>query len=264
MIQPSKANNQDLEFLGAVPPETLNSPPAVIAHRGASGTHPENTEAAFAEAIRLGVESIELDVHRSADGGLIIVHDGTVDRTSDGNGRVSELATAQIRALDAGSWFDPSFAGQRFLLLDEALVLIPDSVRLNVHVKAYDDDRQQVAPGVVDVLVAHNRLGNAFMASDEPTLACAREREPSLQICNLSVHPIDDYVARSARIDCRILQPGHGVTTRELVVDAHAHGMEVNPFFADEEEEMRRLIDCCVDGILTNQPQRLQRVRPQA
>ena len=249
MNEPSKTDSRDSK-----------SPLAVISHRGASGTHPENTEAAFAEAARLGVESIELDVHRSADGGLILIHDGTVDRTSDGSGRVSELTTAQIRALDAGSWFDPRFAGQRFLILEEGLELIPDSVRLNVHVKAYDHDRQ-VAPEVVDVLTARGRLGNAFMAADEPTLACAREREPSLEICNLSVHPVDGYVARSARMGCRILQPGHGVTTKELVGHAHAHGMEVNPFFADEEEEMRRLIDCDVDGILTNRPKRLQRVR---
>ena len=249
MNEPSKTDSRDSK-----------SPLAVISHRGASGTHPENTEAAFAEAVRLGVESIELDVHRSADGGLILIHDGTVDRTSDGSGRVSELTTAQIRALDAGSWFDPRFAGQRFLILEEGLELIPDSVRLNVHVKAYDHDRQ-VAPEVVDVLTARGRLGNAFMAADEPTLACAREREPSLEICNLSVHPVDGYVARSARMGCRILQPGHGVTTKELVGHAHAHGMEVNPFFADEEEEMRRLIDCDVDGILTNRPERLQRVR---
>ena len=255
------AMDRGLGFPGAQRLETPKSPLAVIGHRGASGTHPENTEAAFTEAVRLGVESIELDVHRSADGGLILIHDGTVDRTSDGSGRVSELTTAQIRTLDAGSWFDAKFAGQRFLILDEGLELIPDSVRLNVHVKAYDHDRQQVAPEVVDVLVARGRLGNAFMAADEPTLACAREREPSLEICNLSVRPVEDYVARSARMGCRILQPGNGMTTKELVVHAHAHGMEVNPFFADEEEEMRRLIHCDVDGILTNRPQRLQRVR---
>ena len=246
------------EFPGADCPETLKQSLAIVAHRGASGTHPENTAAAFAEAIRLGVESIELDIHRSADGGLILIHDGTVDRTSDGSGRVAELTTARIHRLDAGSWFDSAFADQRFLVLDEALDLIPDYVRLNVHVKAYDEDRHQLAPEVVDVLASRQRLDNAFMAGDAATLICARERNPALQICNLSVHPAEDYVARCAQMHCRILQPGHAMTTADLVAEAHFHGMEVNPFFADEEGEMRRLIGCGVDGILTNYPERLQ------
>lgn len=233
---------------------------AVVAHRGASGTHPENTAAAFAEAVRLGVDSIELDVHRSADGGLVLIHDRTVDRTSNGKGAVDELTMEQIRALDAGTWFDPVFGDQRFLVLDEALELIPDSIRLNVHVKAYAHDRAQVAPEAVSVLRDRGRLDNAFMAADEATLACARESEPSLAICNLSVHPAEDYVARSASIGCRILQPGHAMTSRRLVDDAHAHHMEVNPFFADEQDEMRRLADCGVDGILTNQPEHLQQL----
>ena len=233
---------------------------AVVAHRGSSGTHPENTAAAFAEAVRLGVGCIELDVHRSADGGLIIVHDGTVDRTSDGQGRVADLTTAQIRRLDAGSWLDARFAGEGFLVLDEAGELIPETIRLNVHVKAYDEDRERVAPETVEVLARHGRLGNAFLAADEATLACARRHRPDLEICNLSTQPADDYVERSARIGCRILQPGHAMTTPELVAEAHARGLEVNPFYADDEDEMRRLIDCGVDGILTNQPARLQRL----
>lgn len=234
---------------------------AVVAHRGASGTHPENTEAAFVEAIRLGVESIELDVHGSADGGLILVHDGSVDRTSNGNGRVSELTTAHIRSLDAGSWFAPEFSGERFLELREGLEVIPATIRLNVHVKAYDEDRALVVPAVVDVLRQAGRLDNSFMAGDEATLLCARQQEPTLAICNLSVRPVEDYVQRSAAINCRILQPGHAMTTGQLVDAAHDLGMEVNPFFADDETEMRRLIDCGVDGILTNQPERLQGAR---
>jgi glycerophosphoryl diester phosphodiesterase len=239
----------------------LRRPLAVVAHRGASATHPENTAAAFHEAIRLGVECIELDIHRSADGGLILIHDGTVDRTSDGSGKVAELTTAEILALDAGSWFDPAWANEHFLLLQEALELIPAAIRLNVHVKAYDHDRQLLAPEVVDVLQAQGRLDNAFMAADEATLICARQRQRSLEICNLSVQPAQDYVQRSSRINCRILQPSHAMTTVQMVSDAHALGMEVNPFFADDEQEMRRLGDCGVDGILTNQPARLQDVR---
>jgi len=231
---------------------------AVVAHRGASGTFPESTTAAFQEAIRLGVETIEFDVHLSADRRLVIIHDATVDRTSDGEGRVAKMTLAEIKELDAGSWFGEEFAGERFLTLEETLDLMPPDLRLNVHVKAYEEDREEVVPQVVQELVRRDLLATAFLASDQESVALARRVEARLEICNLSTSPPESYVRRSQAVECRILQPGNAMTTPELVVQAHGLGMEVNPFYADEEEEMRRLIDCGVDGILTNFPERLQ------
>lgn len=231
---------------------------SVVAHRGASGTHPENTAAAFAEAVRLQTEMIEFDVHLTADGQLIVIHDSTVDRTSDGSGAVAEMTLAELKELDAGSWFAPAFAGERFLTLGETLDLMPRTMRLNVHVKADGAVRKQLVPMVVDELTRRQLLDTAFIASDQDSLRVARGREPRLAICNLSVNPVEEYVERSAAIGCRILQPGHAITTPELVSAAHARGMEVNPFYADTEDEMRRLVACGVDGILTNQPERLQ------
>jgi len=231
---------------------------AVVAHRGDSGSYPENTAAAFAAAIRLGVEMVEFDVHLTADGHLVLVHDDTVDRTSNGSGAVSALTLAQIRALDAGGWFAPRFAGQRFATLAEALDMMPAGLRLNVHVKAEEANRHQLVPQVAAELQRRGLLATAFVASDEASLRVARAAVPGLAICNLSVHPVSDYVARSAALGCRILQPGHAVTTPGLVAAAHRLGMEVNPFYADTEDQMRRLIACGVDGILTNYPARLQ------
>lgn len=231
---------------------------AVFAHRGASGTHPENTEAAFVEALRLGVEAVELDVHLSLDQELVIIHDESVDRTSDGSGQVRHMKWEQIAALDAGSWFDARFAGQRFLKLDEALDILEGDVRLNIHAKAYDLDRAELATRVVRRLVDRKLLGRAFFASDQQTLALARRVNQHLAICNLSVAPVGNYLLRSRAVGATILQPGHAVTTPELVAAAHAQDMQVNPFYADDEVEMQRLIDCGVDGILTNYPEKLQ------
>ena len=230
----------------------------VVAHRGASGGFPENTASAFREAIRLGVEMIEFDVHLTADQQLVIIHDGSVDRTSNATGRVAELRLAEIKALDAGGWFGERFAGERLLTLAEALELMPPQMRLNVHVKAYPEDRERLVPLVVEELVRRELLNRAFIASDEASLALARKLEKRLEICNLSTRPAETYVSRSAAIGCRILQPGNAMTTAALVAQAHAEGMTVNPFYADDEEEMRRLIACGVDGILTNYPERLQ------
>lgn len=233
---------------------------AVFAHRGASGTHPENTVAAFNEALRLGVEAVEFDVRLSADRQMIICHDATVDRTSDGNGEIRRLSLAQIKELDAGGWFGAEFAGERFLTLAETLDLLVGNVRLNVHIKVDDYDRELLAPLVARELVQRNLYTRAFIAADQLALALVRRVDARLDICNLSVEPYQNYILRSRALECRILQPGNAATDQALVTEAHRHDMQVNPFYADDEEEMERLIECGVDGILTNEPAKLQAV----
>jgi glycerophosphoryl diester phosphodiesterase len=192
---------------------------------------------------------------------LVVIHDGAVDRTSDGTGKVSEMTLAMMKALDAGTWRDTRFAGQRFLTLDETLDLMPPETRLNVHIKATEEDRERVMALTAGTLLRRDRLSTAFVASDEKTLQAARQIAPDVTICNLSTQPAETYVERSWAIGCRVLQPGNRMTTPELVAAAHHYGMEVNPFYANDESEMRRLIGCGVDGILTDFPERLMRLR---
>ncbi|MBT4499939.1 MAG: hypothetical protein HOC74_19580 [Gemmatimonadetes bacterium] len=225
---------------------------AVVAHRGASGDFPENTASAFLEAIRLGVEMIEFDVQLSRDRELVIIHDSVVDRISDGSGRVDEMNLTELKELDAGFRSGGQFAGERFLTLEETLDLMPKKMRLNVHIKASDENREVLAPRVARELVRRNLLQTAFVTGSELNVVAARRRASGLEICT------NQPVSRCVEIGCRILQPANGITTPELVEEAHRHGMEVNPFYADEEAEMRRLIDCGVDGILTNYPRKLQ------
>jgi glycerophosphoryl diester phosphodiesterase len=228
---------------------------AVTAHRGASAYYPENTRPAFEAAIALNVERIEFDVRCTADARLVIIHDDRVDRISDGRGAVCDLSLEQILALDAGAWFGSDFAGERFLTLPDVLDLIPSTVWLNVHLKATDEDRSQLVAAVVAQLVDRQLLGRSFITGAEPILLEARRLQPAIGICsNLPV-------ARCVEIGCRILQPSNAITTPELVTEAHANGIQVHPFFADDPVEMRRLIDCGVDGMLTNDPALLQEVR---
>ncbi|HOF87270.1 MAG TPA: glycerophosphodiester phosphodiesterase family protein [Armatimonadota bacterium] len=234
----------------------------VVAHRGFSGRYPENTARALTEALRLGVEMIEFDLHLSADDELIVIHDSTVDRTANGAGDVARLTLAEIKALDAGAWFGAEFAGERFLTAREALALLAETgVELNIHVKAYAHDRERVIDLTLAEMTRFGVLARAFIASDEASIALAKHRHPAVRTCNLSTHPRDDYIARSLAVGCRILQPGHQQVDAAFVSDAHRHGMTVNPFYADEPEEMRRLIACGVDGILTNHPDRLLALR---
>ena len=233
----------------------------VVAHRGCSGRYPESTEIAFRKALALDVEMIEFDVHLAKDESLIVSHDPAVDRTSDGSGKINDMTLPEIKALDAGSWFDEAFVGQRLLTLHETLDLMNDKVRLNVHVKAQEHDRERVVTLTVRELERRNLLRRAFIASDTASIAVVKRIQHALEICNLSTQPKDTYISRSLAIGCRILQPGNQQVDRAFVEEAHRHGLEVNPFYADDLPEMRRLIACGVDGILTNYPDRLLELR---
>ncbi len=130
----------------------------ICAHRGASDTHPENTIAAFREAIRLGAQMIEFDVALSKDGELVLMHDRTIDRTTNGSGRPEDWLLADLKKLDAGSWKNSRFEGERIPTLGEALDVMPGNIWLNVHLKggveldkknsAPDRIKEPVAPGV--------------------------------------------------------------------------------------------------------------------
>jgi glycerophosphoryl diester phosphodiesterase len=126
--------------------------PVVEAHRGDSANAPENTLAAFRAAVALPVRWIELDVHPTQDGVLVVIHDDTVDRTTDGSGAVSDLTGEALRRLDAGSWFDAQFAGERIPTLAEVIDLVgPTGTRLNIEIKS-PPPGLDVARPVVDLL----------------------------------------------------------------------------------------------------------------
>ena len=233
----------------------------VVAHRGCSGRYPENTEVAFLKAIALGVDMIELDVRLSRDRALIVIHDATVDRTSDGTGRVGQMTRSEIKELDAGGWFAEEFEGLCFLTLDEALDLISGSARLNVELKVADSNRQELVSLAVDCLERRGISRSVFVASDQESIELARRIQPHLEICNLSKQPTDTYITRSLSIGCRILQPDNAQVDPKFVQQAHVHRMEVNPFYANDVREMRRLMRCNVDGILTDYPDVLLALR---
>ena len=110
----------------------------IFAHRGSKATHPENTLASFEEAVRVGSDGIELDVHLTKDGHLVVIHDETVDRTTNGTGEIRNLTLAEIKAMDAGSWFHNKYAGEKIPTLEEVLLLLTElgfNGQLNIELK---------------------------------------------------------------------------------------------------------------------------------
>ena len=153
----------------------------ICAHRGTSETHPENTLAAFHEAVRLGVQMIEFDVALSKDGKLVLMHDTTVDRTTNGTGPVAQLSLDELKKLDAGSWKNERFKDERIPTFDEALAVMPDNIWLNVHLKG----EAQLAVAVTKSIVANDRLHQAFLACGVDAVRAAKRVDPRIKFCNM-------------------------------------------------------------------------------
>ena len=134
----------------------------VVGHRGASGRAPENTLASFEQAIAIGVDAIELDVHLSRDGHLVVIHDQNLARTTNGHGLVHEHSLAELRALDAGGWFDRAFAGERIPTFEEVLERIGTRVPLQVEIKGRTEG---VTEATIAALQARGQLETSMITS---------------------------------------------------------------------------------------------------
>ena len=239
-----------------MPSKALDGATKCCAHRGASSTHPENTLAAFEEAVRLRADMIEFDVGMSADGAAMLLHDATVDRTTNGAGDLSALTFEQARALDAGSHKGNQFAGEMIPTLEEALAVIPTGIVLNVHVKP----AAGVVEQTIDVLRRTGRVGDAVIAGNVDQMIRVHEIDLGIRRCNLGGQGRDDYLSMCIDLGVPWIQYSHKQVTEESVQAAHDLGIVVNCFYANDEAEMRRQIECGVDYILTDHAQTLLQV----
>ena len=234
------------------------TPVTVCAHRGASGTRPENTLPAFQQAIALECEMVEFDVRMTSDGHCTILHDQSVDRTTNGSGSMWELSLEQVKALDAGSSFDVSYAGETIPTLDELLDALPLSLELNIHVYPGPEDSEAIVREVCRQIKDRGRFDTAFIAGSEAVMDLVLVTDAEVRRCLLgSQNDPESYVRRCREYDCTDCQPSNRIVSKDFCDAAHQAGMKVNPFYADDEPEMQRLIECGVDGILTNYSERM-------
>jgi glycerophosphoryl diester phosphodiesterase len=230
-----------------------------IAHRGASGTRPENTLVAFRHAMEIGADYIELDARPTADGVAIVLHDATVDRTTNGSGAAAEMTFAQIRSLDAGSWFAPEYAEERVPTLSEVIALTGDRVPLSLELKAPGVEAQAVAA------IRESRHPKSFISSfDEGCLRRVRELDPQLPIelivgiSPLSASESADLIRRAQDLGASILAPNHGGITPELVAAATAADLALVCWTVDDPADMHHMLALGLKAITTNYPERLQ------
>ena len=239
----------------------------VVGHRGAPHRAPENTIASFETALALGVDAVELDVHLSRDGQLVVIHDADLRRTTNGQGLVHEHSLAELQALDAGGWFGPDFAGQRIPTFEETLACIGDRAALQVEIKGATEG---VAEATVAALRGHGRLAGTMVTSFHlERLPLVRALAPAVAIGALvwgrtrdgqPMTPAEMVTAtRQAQADVMLVW--HEYIDAAVMAAARADGVPVGAAGGDATEaDMRRLLALGVVRMTSNYPDVLRRV----
>jgi glycerophosphoryl diester phosphodiesterase len=235
--------------------------PLVIAHRGDCSSAPENTLTAFKAALAAGAHAVEFDVHITKDGQPVVMHDATVDRCTNSKGAVADLSLADIKLLDAGSWFAGPLEGEQVPTLDEAIEALPAPTVLFIHLRAHENSSDRCERCLAEAADKHAiRKRMVITHHTRHGLQRLREMDPALRLCWIPYggQPGEEYVDDAYYLGCRFMQPRAAEIDEHFVQYAHEKGMWVNAFWADEVGEMERLIRVGVDGIITNYPRRLR------
>jgi len=251
-------------------PDVLAARPLVVAHRGNSTVAPQNTLAAFEAAWRAGAHSIEIDIQPTADGQVVVIHDDTVDGTTDGQGTVAEMTLDALRALDAGSWFAAAYAGQRVPTFAEVLDLLVRRPGTDLLLELKGPwTTEQVRPVTAAIRaagLADRVIGQSFWPETVRALA---EADPDLRRGLLVFQVPDDdgtggagvdaVLRVAAELDVMTVNP-YGELLRahpDLVERLHAAGVQVMVWTLNEPEHWAAAAALGVDAVITDRPDRL-------
>jgi glycerophosphoryl diester phosphodiesterase len=231
----------------------------VIAHRGASGERPENTLGAFERAIELHADMIETDLHLTRDGVVVIHHDASLARLG-GRGEIRDFTVAELAGLDAARGKGPF---ERIPTLLDLLDRFGERMQFNLELKVGESAPYEGIEALVLAAVAARGLlpRMLFSCFEDPVLDRVRASSAQARIAVLvSARKPGRVLERAARVGAEAVNPHISLVDRDFVEAAHAAGLRVYPYTANEEAEMARLLDCGVDGVITNHPDRLRRL----
>jgi glycerophosphoryl diester phosphodiesterase len=231
-----------------------------VAHRGASAYAPENTIAAFDKAVEMKADYIEIDVQRSMDGELVLIHDTTVDRTTDGSGKVGDFTFEELRSLDAGSWKGEQFAGEHIPTFDEILDRYHGKIGILIELKA-----PELYPGIEESVAEELKERNLDKPQNEKIIIQSFNHKSMEKMNNLVPKvPIGVLTSSRAHITEQALQefstyadyfnPSYGIVTEELVNQVHSLGMQIGSWTVRSQEAADFLLNMGVDAIITDYP----------
>ncbi len=232
--------------------------PCIFAHRGASAHAPENTLAAFELALRQGAPAIELDVKLSADGHVVVIHDPSVDRTTNGKGKVARLSLAELRALDAGSFFSEKYRGEKIPTLEEVFDLVGKRALINIELTNYTTPRDSLVEEVCRLVREHHMEENVLFSSFLPhNLHQAAILLPEVPRGLLALEGWKGLWMRSFQFffgNYQALHPYVSDVTPQQIASVHRIGRRVHVWTVNDADRIRRLLKWGADGIFTDDP----------
>ncbi|GIP35713.1 glycerophosphodiester phosphodiesterase [Paenibacillus sp. J2TS4] len=232
----------------------------IIGHRGAAMDAPENTLVAFQKALEQGAEGLELDIHLSADGEIVVCHDSTVNRTTDGTGAIRAMTVSDLKKLDAGVRYGEAFRGERIPLLSEVFEAIPKQIMINIEVKNVYDGL--IEGRLVDLLKRSDRLESVVVSSfRHQSLVRLKKLEPELKVGILydELYSHKGYADLSP-VPLYSLHPHYINIGDEDIRELRESGYEVYVYTVNDEQSMRRMIASGVSGIITDCPGKLKKL----
>lgn len=238
----------------------LSTLPRLIGHRGAKESAPENTLASLREAARQGARWVEVDVMLTRDRQPVLIHDDRLDRTTSGVGPVPDLTLAELKRLDAGSWFDPRFASETVPTLEEALALILDlGLGLNLEIKPYPGQDVPTAEIAIATLKRLWRADRPLLLSsfEVPCLEVARDLAPDIPRGYLLWEPPADWAATADRVGAATLNVHQDRQTPETVAAYRATGRPVLAYTVNDPQRAQTLFGWGVSAVFTDAPGRL-------
>lgn len=232
-----------------------------IGHRGAAGTHPENTMVSFRRAVELGCDGVEFDIHRTADGHLIVIHDAALGRTANGQGLVMAKTLAELQALDAGSWKGAQFAGERIPTLLELVRGTPPTFKLFLELKAGSIHYPGIEEELLQLIESEGIRERIQISSfDHKALKRLRELDATLPLGMLYSENLVDPIGMARAIGANALHPTWEWVSPDLVEAAHKEGLQVNTWTVNMPQAIMLMAHCGVDGIMSDFPDRLTAV----
>jgi glycerophosphoryl diester phosphodiesterase len=238
--------------------------PTIFAHRGASAHAPENTLAAFKLALDQGADAIELDAKLTADGHVVVMHDDTVNRTTDGSGSVKSLSLADLLSLDAGSKFPPLFKSEKVPNLEQVFELLGRKTIINVELTNYTTPKDDLADKVVALVKKFNLEESVILSSfNLIALIQARKLLPNIALGFLTYYGLAETALRTRLIRFGPLLALHAFykdVSPYLIQTSHRAKSRIDVYTVNQPTEIKQLFQAGVDGIFTDDPQLARKI----
>ncbi len=245
--------------MSSIPANTFRKP-LIIGHRGFRAKYPENTLAGFQAAIDANADMVELDVQLSRDGQIVVIHDAELNRTTNGKGTVASRSLADLKKLDAGSWFHPRFRNERIPTLEEVLDLAANRIMINIEIKVAPHLKTREADGIekkiMELILLKNALDRVLVSSFNKFIlesVSQMDHPPALGVLTEFAEDID-VLQICRKIKAFSWNPYYLELNEEKLIPMRESGIRVMPYTVNSPQDIIRLTELGIDGMFTDDP----------